>query len=77
MTDRISSYIVVLEENVREDDAVRITTALSQIKGVLTVTPHKSNISEVVADSRIRIELLKELVAIVMPSAGLKGKNNE
>lgn len=39
MTDRHAGYLVVLDTDVREDDAEEIITALSMIKGVAEVTP--------------------------------------
>lgn len=39
MTDRHAGYIVALEQNVREDDAEAIVSALKMIKGVVGVTP--------------------------------------
>jgi hypothetical protein len=45
MTDRHAGYVVVLADDVREDDAEAVITALRMTKGVLTVTP-------VVADPR-------------------------
>ncbi len=39
MTNRHAGYMVVLEESIREDDAKHIITALSQVKGVISVEP--------------------------------------
>ncbi len=39
MTDRHSGYVVVLERDMREDDAAATLAAIQQIKGVLTVEP--------------------------------------
>lgn len=39
MTDRHSGYIVVLEGNIREDDAQSTIAAIKHIKGVLDVKP--------------------------------------
>jgi hypothetical protein len=39
MTDRITAYLVVLDEPTREDDAEATLAAIRQIKGVLTVEP--------------------------------------
>lgn len=43
MTDRHAAYIVVLEGDVREDDAEATISALKQIKGVLEVQPVTSD----------------------------------
>jgi hypothetical protein len=39
MTDRHMGYVVVLDENLREDDAAHVIAALQMIKGVASVTP--------------------------------------
>ena len=39
MTDRITAYLVTLDEPTREDDAEITLAAIRQIKGVLTVKP--------------------------------------
>lgn len=39
MTDRHAAYIVVLEDDIRDDDAEVTISALKQIKGVLGVQP--------------------------------------
>ena len=42
MTDRHAGYIVTLADDVREDDAEAIVTALSMVKGVKEVSPDGS-----------------------------------
>ncbi|MGS2645878.1 hypothetical protein [Streptosporangium sp. G12] len=39
MTDRHAGYIVTLAEDVREDDAEAILSALRMVKGVISVEP--------------------------------------
>ena len=39
MTDRYAGFVVTLEENIREDAAEEILTALRMVKGVLSVEP--------------------------------------
>ena len=39
MTDRHAGYVVVLDQSIREDDAKPTITALSQVKGVISVEP--------------------------------------
>ena len=43
MTDRINAFIVILDRDIREDDAEDTITALKQIKGVLSVKPKLFN----------------------------------
>lgn len=40
MTDRYNAIVVVLEENIRSDDAEPILEAIRMIKGVIRVTPN-------------------------------------
>jgi hypothetical protein len=39
MTDRHTAYIVVLEHDIRDDDAEPVLTALRMVKGVASVEP--------------------------------------
>jgi len=39
MTDRHSGYVIALAEDIREDDAEAVLTALRMVKGVMSVTP--------------------------------------
>lgn len=48
MTDRHSGYLVVLDHDIREDDAEHIIHAIRMVKGVLNVQP-------IVGDSRLGI----------------------
>jgi hypothetical protein len=52
MTDRHAAYIVVLEENIREDDAEATLTALRMISGVVGVTPVISSYEQLIARER-------------------------
>lgn len=61
MTDRIASFVVVLEHDTREDDAAPIATALAQIKGVLEVRPFVSDLHLVTARAQARGELIARL----------------
>lgn len=67
MTDRFNSLTVVLEKNIRDDDADGIISAIKHIKGVLTVTGNVSDLSEFVAESRIRHEIYMEIINILYP----------
>lgn len=40
MTDRINTFVVVLDRNIRDDDVLPLLNAVRQIRGVLTVEPH-------------------------------------
>jgi len=61
MTESYHSLIVVLERDIRDDDAECILTAIRMIKGVLSVKPHKSDIRSVMAEDRAMRELKNKL----------------
>lgn len=65
MTDRLSGFVVVLEEDTRDDDAQATLDAIRQIRGVLSVEPHVSDIGAIIALSRTKHEILNGLIAIV------------
>lgn len=61
MTDRFHSLTVVLDQNIREDDAESLINAISMIKGVLSVSGNASDLSEHVARQRLVIDLRQRL----------------
>ncbi len=65
MTDRYSSLTVVLEKDIREDDAESLINAIRHIKGVIRVEGNVSDISELVARSRIRSEVGAKLADLI------------
>lgn len=56
MTDRHAGYIVTLAEDVREDDAEAILSALRMVKGVLSVEPIVADHGLHIATQRARQE---------------------
>ncbi|WP_433730791.1 hypothetical protein ACQP2Y_21025 [Actinoplanes sp. CA-051413] len=52
MTDRHAGYLVVLAEDLRDDDAEEILTALRMVRGVQSVAPVVANIDQRIAQSR-------------------------
>lgn len=52
MTDRHSGYIVVLADDIREDDAEAVISALRMVKGVLSVEPVLSNPDQRIVQAR-------------------------
>ena len=58
MTDRHGGYIIVLENDIREDDAEPIINAIKQIRGVIEVAPCVSDSGTWIAHSRARHEIL-------------------
>lgn len=65
MTDRHSGYIVTLADDIREDDAAAVLTALSMTKGVLSVKPIVSEYQQHIAEQRRDhewVEALREFI---------------
>jgi hypothetical protein len=52
MTDRHAGYIVTLAEDIREDDAEAVLTALRMVSGVVSVTPLVSDYTFAIARER-------------------------
>ncbi len=68
MTARHAGYIVTLAEDIREDDADHIMTALRMVSGVVSVQPVTANHEMVIARQQVHgevrgkvLRLLKEL----------------
>ena len=67
MTDRYNALTVVLDHDIRSDDAESIINAIEMIRCVLSVKPKVSNIDDHIAYDRVRSELGKELWEILYP----------
>lgn len=52
MTDRVNAFVVVLDKDVRIDDAEAWMNAIKMMKGVVSVTPNISSIDMHVAHMR-------------------------
>lgn len=61
MTDRINAITVVLDKDVRIDDAEGLLTAIRQLRGVLSAEPHVSDVRDHMAQERARNELREKL----------------
>ena len=66
MTDRIFALTVVLDKDIREDDAVPIIAAIQMIKHVLKVEPHSSNLDTWAAETRARTDLTRQLWEVLL-----------
>ena len=54
MTDRYNAFVVILDRDIRDEDAKPILEAIRMIKCVLSVEPHINDVSDHVAMSRAR-----------------------
>lgn len=69
MTDRYNAFIVILDRDIREDDAEATINAIKQIKGVLGVQPHIADANEGIAEARVRRELIAQLWKVFYPDS--------
>lgn len=67
MTDRYNTLTVVLEHDIREDDAEVLLSAIRQLRGVLSVTGNVADTTAHMAEERARHKLGQELLAVVYP----------
>lgn len=67
MTDRIHSITLILEKDVRVDDAERLLELCQQFKQVIEVVPNVSDGSSVMAEARARQELGQKIIDVIYP----------
>lgn len=65
MTDRHAGYVVTLTENIREDDAQALITAILMIKGVQGVTPVTADVQMLIAEGRARAAAREKIYALL------------
>lgn len=69
MTDRIHSITVVLEENLRVDDAERILDALRMVRGVISADGNIADPDSHMAEVRARTDLHQKMFDVIYPKA--------
>ena len=75
MTNRHSGYVVVLEKDIREDDAESIINAIRMVKGVLDVKPVIGGADVLIAQVRAESAFRDKLVDTFFPQA--RGSKND
>lgn len=65
MTDRYSTLIVVLESDIRDDDAEGILSAIRLIRGVLTVSGNVADSGAYLAEERAKADLRKTILELL------------
>jgi hypothetical protein len=65
MTDRIHSITLVLEENMRDDDAESLIEACRHFRGVIAANGNVADPSDFMAEQRVRIDLERKLFDVV------------
>jgi len=61
MSDRYNYLIVVLEKDLKDEDAQPLLEAIKCLRGVLSVTPNISDSDAWAAEERVRRELTEKL----------------
>lgn len=67
MTDRFFALTVLLDQDIREDDAEPIIAAIQMIKHVQKVEPHITDAGNWAAEERARRELGQKLWEVLYP----------
>jgi hypothetical protein len=65
MTDRYNRITVVLDRDIRDDDAEPLLKAILMLRGVLSVEPHVVGVESVVAEMRAKSELREKLLDVL------------
>lgn len=68
MTDRYNTLTVVLEKDMRDDDAEVLLVAIRQLRGVLSVTGNVADPAAYTAEERARRELGEKLWQVLYPN---------
>ena len=67
MTDRLNALTVVLDRDIRADDAEALIAAIRQLRRVLDVVPQVADPAAFVAEQRVRHELGQKLLDVLYP----------
>lgn len=65
MTDRHTAYVVILEDDIREDDAQWTINALKMVRGVATVQPIVKTVDHILAIEHAKYDLGRRILAAV------------
>jgi hypothetical protein len=68
MTERYAALTIILEQNMRDDDTESLITAIRQLRGVLDVQPVPASLELLIAESRVRRDLITRLYAVLEES---------
>lgn len=67
MTERYNALTVVLEQDMRDDDAEALLSAIRQLRGVISVTGNVANIGSHISDERAKYDLRQKLWNVLYP----------
>ena len=69
MSDRYNYLTVVLERDLKDEEAEPLIAAIKQLRGVLSVAPNVTDATALLAEERVRSELRKKLWQIMREDA--------
>ena len=67
MTDRYNALTVVLEQDIRDDDAEALLSAIRQLRGVLSVRGNVADLGDHLAQARAQQNISKKLWDVLYP----------
>lgn len=67
MTDRFNALTVVLDKEIREDDAQAIISAISQLRGVASVQGNVADMNSHIAKEQALYKLRGEIMDVLYP----------
>lgn len=67
MTDRFNTLTVVLDRDMREDDAEVLLSAIRQLRGVISVSGNVADVSEYMAEERALHTLRQKVMDVLYP----------
>jgi DICT domain-containing protein len=65
MSDRYNYLVVVLEKDLKDEDAEPLIEAIKCFRGVLTVEPNVSDPASHFAEDRVRSEFMEKLLRVL------------
>ena len=68
MTNRFHTLTVVLENDIRDDDAASLIAAIHQMRGVLTVTGVVADYESHMAEARAKADLGAKIWDVIYPN---------
>lgn len=69
MTDRYNTLTVVLERDIRKDDAEALISAIQQLRGVLRVAGNIADPAAYIAEERAKREIGEKLWEVLYPES--------
>ena len=67
MTDRYHSLTVVLEKNMRDDDAESLINAIKMMRNVISVEGNVADFTSLMAEERAINNLGQQVLAVIYP----------